>query len=317
MSLIALAVGLVSAAIWAFLLMAHGLYWLADQTDQGDVPEPADWPEVAVVVPARDEADVIARSIGSLLAQDYPGPFAVFLVDDSSSDGTADAARAAAQALGRTERLEVITGRELPDGWTGKLWAMSQGVAAAGRLDPRYLLLTDADIAHEPDNLRRLVSRAEHGEYVLTSLMAELHCKTLPERLLIPAFVLFFQMVYPFRQVNEPKHPIAGAYAQLDYSVATLVGTLMGLGLVFLAPPMLMLFASGFAEYAGIAGWVAMTISYQPMLHFYRRSPLWGFLMPVIGALYAAFTLQSAIDVWRGRGAMWKGRAQARAKAAA
>ncbi len=381
MSVLAM-IGLVSLAIWVYLLTARGGFWLARETDTGRLPEPAAWPAVTAVVPARDEADVIARSVGGLLAQDYPGPFRVILVDDESADGTAAAARAEAARLGAAERLEVIGGAPLPAGWTGKLWAMSQGVARAEAHAPEYLLLTDADIAHAPDNLRSLVARAEAQGLVLTSLMAELHCETWPERLLIPAFVLFFQMLYPFRWVNDGRRKLGAAaggcmlarrealaraggvaairaaiiddcamgavmkrqgpiwlglthrarsirpyvtvaetgrmisrsaYAQLDYSPLILAGTLLGLALMFLVPPTLAFLGRGPAQLAGLAAWAAMTLAFQPMLRFYRRSPLWGLAMPLIGTLYGAFTLDSAIQVWRGRGGMWKGRAQAMA----
>ena len=381
---IATGLGVLAAAIWAGLLLGRGFFWLADQTDAEEVAPPAAWPDVTAVVPARDEADVIARSIGSLLAQDYPGAFQVILVDDDSSDGTADAARAAAKASGAPDRLQILSGRPLPSGWTGKLWAMSQGVERAAETQPRYLLLTDADIAHAPDGLRRLVSRAESGGFTLTSLMAELLCTTAAERLLIPAFVLFFQMVYPFRQVNRPDHPVAAAaggcmlvdrpaferaggvaairtaiiddcalgalmkrqgpiwlglthrarslrpypsigaighmvsrsaYAQLGFSPWALAGTVLGLALIYLAPPGLALFGSGAARGLGLLAWAEMALCFQPMLRFYRRSPLWGLALPAIGALYGVFTLQSAIQEWRGQGGMWKGRAQAQARA--
>ncbi|MFA6607520.1 MAG: glycosyltransferase, partial [Sphingomonas sp.] len=155
------------------------------------------WPSVVAVVPARDEAEVIAESIASLAAQDYPGDFRIILVDDSSSDGTADIARAVGG-----DRLQIVTGAPLVPGWTGKLWAVSQGVAAAGDA-PDYLLLTDADIAHAPDSVRSLVARAVDDDRVLVSLMARLRCESLAERALIPAFVWFFQMLYPFATVNR------------------------------------------------------------------------------------------------------------------
>jgi len=371
--------------IWIYMIVGRGMFWLARERDDGPQPtDPTAWPSVAVVVPARDEADVIARSIGSLLAQDYPGPFRVILVDDGSSDGTALVAAAAAAKLERGASLMIKPGAPLAPGWTGKLWAMKQGVDAAseGQPAPKYLLLTDADIAHTPDNLRRLVARAEAGGLVLTSLMARLSCVTAPEKLMIPAFVYFFAMVYPFGQVNDPKSRIAGAaggcmlaradalqaaggiaairtaiiddcalgaamkqqgpiwlgltdraesqrpyvtlgeigrmisrsaYAQLDYSPLILAGSLAGLVLTYLAPPLIAVFAPGLLKLAGLAAWTLMAISFQPMLKFYRRSPLWGFALPVIGALYTAFTVKSAVDVWMGRGGFWKGRAQARA----
>jgi hopene-associated glycosyltransferase HpnB len=197
--------GVLPLVTWTGLILAHGRFWTADQRDDRDPPpEPSAWPSVVAVVPARDEADVIARSIGSLLAQDYPGDFHVFLVDDSSSDGTAAVARAEAERMGRGERLQVLTGEPLPAGWTGKLWAVHQGTLEAEALQPKYLWLTDADIGHARDTLRSLVARAEARGLALTSLMAELHCQTWPERFLIPAFVFFFQMVYPFARVNRP-----------------------------------------------------------------------------------------------------------------
>src|SRR5579872_6457128 len=124
--MVAVALGLIALAAWTYLLSARGGFWLADVTDAGNVPAPAAWPAVVAVVPARDEVDVIARSVSGLLAQDYPGPFKVILVDDASSDGTAEAARAASQRQGARDRLEVMAGAALPAGWTGKLWAVSQ-----------------------------------------------------------------------------------------------------------------------------------------------------------------------------------------------
>jgi hopene-associated glycosyltransferase HpnB len=255
-------------------------------------------------------------------------------------------------------------------------------VAAAEALEPRpeYLLLTDADIAHASDNLRRLVARAEAGRLSMVSLMAKLRCDTLAETMLIPAFVFFFDMLYPFGQVNDPKSRIAAAaggcmlarrealaaaggvaairtaiiddcamgalmkrqgpvwlglteraqsirsyggfggvgrmisrsaYAQLNYSWWMLAGTVLGLFLAYLAAPLLALFARGWAQGLGLAAWLLMAASLQPMLRFYRRSPLWGLALPVVAALYCSFTIQSAIDVWTGKGGFWKGRVQA------
>ncbi|HWL82421.1 MAG TPA: glycosyltransferase [Roseomonas sp.] len=377
--------GLLALAIWLYLLLGRGGFWLARQRDDRDTPpEPARWPSVTAVVPARDEAAVIARSIGSLLQQDYPGPFHVVLVDDGSTDGTAAAARAAAASLGATGRLDIIPGAPLPKGWTGKLWAMQQGArhAAESAAPPEYLLLTDADIGHSPDNLRALVARAEQGGCALVSLMAELSCATRAERFLIPAFVFFFQMLYPFAWVARRDRAMAAAaggcmlarrtaleaaggiaairteiiddcalgrrmkaqgpiwlgltrravslrpyesvaeigrmvsrsaYAQLGYSPLLLAGTLAGMVLTYLVPPALALAGTGPARLLGLAAWALMALAFQPMLRFYRVSPLWGAALPVIGAAYALFTLQSALQVWRGRGGQWKGRAQAMA----
>ena len=190
-------VAALTLAIWVYMLIGRGMFWLArERDDRRESPAPAVWPPICAVVPARNEADVIARSIGSLLAQDYPGPFRIILVDDDSDDGTGGIAR----KLDVTGKLDVITGARLPTGWTGKLWAMAQGVTHAETLDPKpeLLLLTDADIAHAPDNLRRLVARAEASKLTLVSLMAKLRCDTFAEKMLIPAFVFFFDMLYPF-----------------------------------------------------------------------------------------------------------------------
>jgi hopene-associated glycosyltransferase HpnB len=375
-----LVLGVVPLVIWAGLLAAHGGFWRASERDDRDAPAaPAAWPSVTAVVPARDEADVIARSIGSLLGQDYPGDFRVILVDDNSSDGTADAARAEAERLGRADRLTVISGAPLAAGWTGKLWAVSQGVAHAEADAPRYLLLTDADIGHASDNLRSLVARAEAGGLVLVSLMAKLHCATRAERFLIPAFVFFFQMVYPFPRVNRPGRTAAAAggcmlarrdalaeaggiaairkaliddcamgalmkargpiwlglthravslrpyqtvaeigrmvsrsaYAQLDYSPIKLLGVVLGMLLVYIAPVAAILLYGPPVFLLGLITYLLMTLSFQPMLRFYKVSPFWGFALPAIGAAYTVFTVQSAVQMWRGKGGLWKGRAQA------
>jgi len=207
----------IAVAIWLYLLVARGAFWLCrERDDQDGQLAPAggsrqrEWPHVAAVVPARDEADSIGKSIGSLLAQDYPGPWTVILVDDDSSDGTADIARGVS---GAAERLRIVSSRSLPAGWTGKLWAVKQGIdaAMAPPQPPDYLLLTDADIVHAPDSVRHLVAHAEAGHLVLTSLMVKLRCESLAERINIPAFIFFFQMLYPFALVNRPQSKVTAA----------------------------------------------------------------------------------------------------------
>jgi hopene-associated glycosyltransferase HpnB len=377
-----IAVAGLSLLIWIYLLAARGGFWLARERDDADEPNQQleNWPSVVAVVPARDEADVIAQTIGSLLAQDYPGPFRIILVDDRSSDCTAETARRAGAGA---NRLEIIAGQERPPGWTGKVWAMRQGLARALEKDaPDYLLFTDADIAHTPDNVRRLVQRGETRRLVLVSLMAKLHCEDIAEKLLIPAFVFFFAMLFPFGWSNDPARKTAGAaggcmlvrsdalvaaggletiartiiddcalarvlkgqgpiwlgltrravsirpyggmgeigrmvarsaFAQLGYSPLVLCGTVVGMLIVYAAPPLLAIFAAGPARIAGAIAWLLMSIAYLPMLRFYRLSPLWGPLLPATGACYTVFTMNSAIQHWRGRGGMWKGRAQAMA----
>lgn len=365
---------LLSLAIWVWLLTARGGFWLAGERDTHMPPAPPRWPSVVAVVPARDEADVIARAAASLAAQDYPGAFRVILVDDGSTDDTGAIARSALAGRG-----EVRTGAPLPAGWTGKLWAVSQGIAAAGA--PDYLWLTDADIEHAPDTLRALVARAEGDGRVLVSLMAKLRCDSLAERALVPAFIFFFMMLYPFTRVNSAKgvgaaaggcmlvrrealeraggvreirgaliddcafgammkrqglvwlgltersrsirpYPDAGAvatmisrsaYAQLRYSPWLLAGTVCGLALVYFVPPAVALAGAGVARWLALAAWLLMALAFQPTLRFYRRSPLWGVALPPIAAFYAGCTLLSAWQHRRGRGGLWKGRAQAMA----
>jgi hopene-associated glycosyltransferase HpnB len=375
--------GLLALVVWLYLLLGRGGFWLARENDSRECTFQANrWPSVAAVVPARNEADVIRQSLDSLLRQDYPGPFRVVLVDDNSDDGTAAAALQAAVANGRRERLDVLSGTALPTGWTGKLWAVEQGIRHATESGerPDYVLLTDADIGHAADNVRSLVERAEQDGCVLVSLMAELSCQNWAERFLVPAFVFFFQMLYPFAWVARSGRTTAAAaggcvlvhrdaleraggitsirseiiddcalarrmkkqgriwlglthrakslrpydgfreigrmvsrsaYAQLRYSPLLLAGTLLGMVLVYLAPPLLTFLGTGVARWSGLCGWLLMVLAFQPMLRFYRVSPVWGIALPAIGTAYMAFTVDSALQVWRGRGGMWKGRAQA------
>jgi hopene-associated glycosyltransferase HpnB len=367
--------GFLPLAAWIYLLLFRDGFWRMRERDTLPVSEPAHWPAVVAVVPARNEADVIQHSIASLIAQDYPGALRIILVDDQSDDGTGELAR----GLG-ADRLTVVTGAARPPGWTGKLWAMSQGSELAKAHAPEFLWFTDADIAHGPANLRHLVARAQEKNRVLVSLMARLNCRTPAEHFLIPAFVFFFDMLYPFAAVNDPaRKPAAAAggcmlarraaleeaggiaairdqiiddcalgramkargpiwlgltdravslrpyphisdigqmvtrsaYAQLGYSPLLLAGTLAGLVLLYLAPVATALFAWGIPQLAGWLAWAIMAVMFVPILRFYRLSWLWGFALPLIGVFYAAFTLQSAIQHWSGRGGMWKGRAQA------
>ena len=369
-------------AIWLYLLVGRGLFWLGRERDDGTAAGQGPWPPVMAVIPARDEADCVGDTVASLLRQDYPGEFRVILVDDQSRDGTAQVAGDAAATLGAADRLTVISGRSLPAGWTGKLWAQSQGVEAAeaAAQQPEYILFTDADIVYVPDELRKLVARARSGGTVLTSLMAKLRCESFAERMFVPAFIFFFQTLYPFAWANNPRSSTAAAaggcmlvrretlraaggmasirnaliddcalakrlkahgpiwigltdgvrsvraypavedirkmvsrtaYAQLQFSPLILLGTVLGLAVTYLFPVLLTVFASGLAQILGLAAWLLMALAFQPILRFYRVSPLWGVALPAIAATYMAFTLDSAYQHARGRGGMWKGRAQA------
>jgi hopene-associated glycosyltransferase HpnB len=368
-------------AVWIYLLAFRGGFWLMRERDDVDEPEaPRAWPSVAAVIPARDEAKVLPRSLGSLLAQDYPGRFSVVLVDDQSSDETAAVARSV--AAGGKFKVAILSGQALPIGWAGKVWAMHQGVAhvdAAGNPSD-YLLFTDADIAYAPDALQRLVARAKQHGLVLTSIMAKLNCESLAERALIPAFVFFFQMLYPFSWVNRRTAKTAAAaggcmlverraleraggigkirgeliddcalaallksqvpiwlglsnrvwslrayphfedihrmvarsaYVQLRFSPFLLIATIIAMIFAYLAPLFFALIGNFPANLVGFTAWALMTLAYLPILRFYRISPLWAVALPAVAAAYAAFTLDSAYQHWRGRGGLWKGRSQA------
>jgi hopene-associated glycosyltransferase HpnB len=206
-----IALAAASLLVWLGLALFHGRFWQV--RFPADCAEPAHWPQVVAVLPARDEADVIDAALEALLRQDYPGLFHVILVDDHSTDGTAGLAAATARRLAQSERLVMVAARELPAGWAGKVWAQSEGLAAQQQYfpDSRYVFLTDADILHSRHVLRRLVARAEAGQLVLTSLMVRLRCTSLAEKTLIPAFVFFFAMLYPFSRVNDPRSRVAAA----------------------------------------------------------------------------------------------------------
>jgi hopene-associated glycosyltransferase HpnB len=371
-----------SLAVWVYLVFARGGFWLGRERDDAAIVPPAVPPSVAIVVPARNEADGIAQSVASLLTQDYPG-LSLIVVDDDSQDGTAAIAQRAATACGAPDRLTVLAGRSLPARWTGKLWALKQGIAAAEeKFAPKYLMLTDADIVHARDTLSWLVAHSEQHNLMLNSLTARWRCENFAERVHIPAFIYFFEMLYPFAWVNRPDHRTAGAaggcmllrtdalraaggievirdaliddcalaaamkkqgpiwlgltdrvqsirpyaswgdirrmvarsaYAQLRYSPLLLAGTIFGMALTYLAPPLFALLGSGMAQLFGLAAWALMAISFQPTLRLYRLSPLWGVALPAISFLFMLYTLDSAYQYAAGKGGSWKGRVQAKA----
>jgi len=372
-----MALAFAAAGIWLYLLFGRGGFWrMRDAPFEGTLPPAA--PRIVAVIPARNEAAVVGRSIASLERQQYPGEVHIVVVDDDSTDGTGDAARAA----GRPGLVTVIRAAALPKEWTGKLWAVSEGLRHAARFDPDYVLLTDADIVHPPGNLAGLAARALSGGYDLVSYMATLRCRTLPERALVPAFVFFFFLLYPPAWIGSAGRSTAGAaggcmlirraaleriggiesisgeliddcalaravkrhgghvwlglsagtisirdyatfgeiggmisrtaFTQLRHSVGLLIGTLLGLAITYLAPPFLAITGRGWTEAIGIATWMAMSVAYCPALRYYRRSPLWGPLLPAIAAFYLGATVHSAVSYWRGSGGKWKGRAQDR-----
>jgi hopene-associated glycosyltransferase HpnB len=207
--LILAAASVLAAAAWVYLLAGHGGFWRTGVRLPGrpGAPGPRPWPRVAAVVPARDEAAILPETLPTLLAQDYPGAFSVVLVDDASADRTAAVAAALAAPAGVP--LRVVNGRPPPAGWAGKVWAMAQGVAAAGECG--YLLFTDADIALEPGVVADLVRAAAADDRALVSQMALLRAETGWERWIVPAFVYFFAQLYPFRRVGRPRARTAAA----------------------------------------------------------------------------------------------------------
>lgn len=379
--MISLVLASLALGVWLYLLLWRGWFWLGRERDDTPVVRLYTWPAVTIVVPARNEVDNIAQSLTSLLRQDYPS-FSLVLVDDNSDDGTAEVARRVAAGLGEEDRLSIVTGAALPKGWTGKLFAVKQGIEFAEVASaPKYLMLTDADIVHAPDTLSWLVAQAEAERLVLASLTARWRCENLAERVHIPAFIYYFEMLYPFAWVNRPDHPMAGAaggcmlaradalraaggievirdaliddcalaremkrqgpiwlgltdrvqsirpytswgdirrmvarsaYAQLNYSPLMLAGTVAGLALTYLVPPLMALLASDWAQVFGIVTWALMAISFQPTLKFYKLSPLWGIALPAISFLFMLYTLDSAYQYATGKGGAWKGRVQAK-----
>jgi hopene-associated glycosyltransferase HpnB len=210
--------GIIALGIWLHLFFGRGWFWLIKKltAERAAVESLNKWPRVTVVVPARNEAETIGRVVSGLVKQDYPGPFSVVIVDDHSEDGTSAIARQFAGENRSGERLKVVSASALPPGWTGKLWALNEGVANSAELSaaaetPSFHWFTDADVAHGPDTLRRLVVRAEREKLDLASLMVLLQAKTLPERALIPAFLYFFLMLYPPSWIADDELGTAGA----------------------------------------------------------------------------------------------------------
>jgi hopene-associated glycosyltransferase HpnB len=356
-------------AAWIYLVTAHGRFWLCDQRLGGREPAPARWPSVVAVVPARDEADVLPEVLRSLVEQDYPGAFRIVLVAKTHAAGA---------------RLAVVRTPPRPAGWVGKMWALASGVADAREAGPApdFWWLTDADVVHAPDTLRRLAGKAEAEGRDLVSLMVKLASGRGLDVLLVPAFVYFFQKLYPFPRVNDPRSRTAGAaggcvlvrdgalvriggiealrgeviddcalgaavkrtggrlwlgladversirgydgisgvwnmvarsaFTQLGHSSLLLAGTLVGLAILYLLPPVAVVtvpwHGNALAAAAGAGAWALQAASFAPTLALYGRPLAFGFLLPVAGTLYAGMTFDSALRHWRRRGAEWKGR---------
>lgn len=203
------AIAVASLAAWVYLAGFRGRFWRSGPVLHAG--RPSGDAKIAAVVPARDEAEHIARSVGSLVEQDDAGEFAIVLVDDNSSDGTAEIARQTAESLGGGERFTTVQGHSLPEGWSGKLWAVHQGLQHEKARTADFVLLTDADIEHARGHVAALVAKAERDGLDLVSEMVRLHCESPAERVLIPAFVFFFQMLYPFAWTADPAKRTVGS----------------------------------------------------------------------------------------------------------
>lgn len=369
---------------WLYLLGLHGGFWLARPRLDDEPEQTLDhWPRIIAVVPARNEADVITQAMRSLVQQDYPGEFEIRLIDDHSEDETAALGREVASVS--AGRLRVLHAGERPPGWVGKLWALECGTQSVTEA-PDYWWFTDADIDHAPDTLQRLVVKAQSNRLSLVSLMVRLSCRSGWEKLLIPAFVFFFQKLYPFPWVEADRRGISAAaggcmlvradelqtaggiaaikgaviddcslaarlrpaarragrglflgltlrsrsirpysglgeiwamvarsaYTQLHYNPLLLLGTLLGMALLYLLPPLLLLSLAWngnvIAAMLGGLTWLLMALAWLPTLRLYAQ-PAWrGLLLPLAGLLYTAMTFDSARRHWQGKGAAWKGR---------
>lgn len=384
MPVIVTSIALLTVIIWSYLTLARGFFW---RTKNVNLPagEKARFPgSVVAVVPARNEAELIGPVINSLLTQSIAMP--VILVDDESTDGTADVARHAAEKAGKADALSVIPGKPLPAGWTGKVWSMHQGIehARARLWNPEWLLLVDADVVHGPEtvvNLGRIASGDDsHGPYDLVSYMVKLHCESLPERLLIPGFVYFFFMLYPPAWIRDSRRSTAGAaggcmlvraetleragglesicgaviddcslarllkqhgarlwlgltdqsqslrryetfshiehmisrtaFNQLKHSSLLLLGTVAGIVITYVVPPLLLLTRGRLTILMSAGAWAAMTITYSSMVRYYRLNPAWALTLPLAALFYLGATIRSALNYWTGRGGNWKGRFQ-------
>jgi len=404
----AMIAGVVCIAIWLHLLLAHGRFWRVPLAAPYAADAPSSPPEfgervgehptVAVVIPARNEAGVIGRAVRSLLRQSgyvsptlsptdgekdgapafRTEPLHIFVVDDNSTDGTAEAARVAAES--NAKRVTVIAGRPLPPGWAGKLWAVQQGVEQALALNPDFLLFTDADVEHSSHSVGLLARLADTGGYDLASFMVKLRCRSVAERLLIPAFVFFFFMLYPPEWIRNPRRKTAGAaggcilirpaaleriggiaairqeiiddcalaravkqsggkvwlgasadthsvrpynsfaeiermiartaFNQLRHSGWLLLGTLMGMTMIYVLPLVFLVSGSVRLATVGAVAFGLMSITYLPIVRFYGLNPLWTLTLPASAVFYSMATVDSAFKYWRGRGGEWKGRAQ-------
>lgn len=371
--------GAVSLCIWLYLAFARGFFWRLPRPELPQSPESSSKLSVAAVIPARDEAAVIGSVVEALVNQQGMR-LPVFLVDDGSTDGTAAAARETVARLGKSDQLTVIESEPLPSGWTGKLWAMRQGIERARALTPEWLLFADADVLQGPSTVSGLAAIADSGRYDLVSYMVRLHCSSAAEKLLIPAFVYFFFKLYPPSWIRDATNKTAGAaggcvlvrteallqaggvdairgeiiddcslarlikqrggrlwlglteechsireyqtfssiermvartaFNQLNHSGVALFGTVLGMALTYLVPPLLLLSGALVPAALGAIACALMVLTYLGMVRYYRLGAPWALTLPIAALFYVAATVHSALKYWMGAGGEWKGRAQ-------
>ncbi|MBL95128.1 MAG: hypothetical protein CFH06_01004 [Alphaproteobacteria bacterium MarineAlpha3_Bin5] len=374
---------LTSLLVWLVFLVARGQFWRANICLPEGYVQIKSAPSIVAIIPARNEEKYIGEALTSLVNQRYSGKFSIIVVDDESSDDTVQVANAAAELNGHSEKVVVINGKPLPPKWTGKMWAIKQGIDELSKHAPDavYVLLTDADIAHDWDNLSRLVSKAETENIRLVSLMVRLRYKSSWEKLLVPAFIFYFQKLYPFSLVNTPGRKEAAAaggcilvhrdtiasadipmsirtsliddcalarqvkqsgaiwlglatddtrslrrydrladfwsmvarsaFIQLNFSVVNLIGTVLGMLLLYMVPPIALIFGWLFDWKLSCLGgvtWCLMCILYFPTLRYYNASIFWAPSIVLSGLMFTAMTVDSAFKYWLDQGNSWKGR---------
>ncbi|MEF8850672.1 MAG: glycosyltransferase [Candidatus Bipolaricaulota bacterium] len=393
---IILMVASLSLFIWLGLLFGRGNFWRMNQRLSPLEEQEVDgsWPSVCAIIPARNESEALPESLLSVLAQEYPGDLNVIFVNDHSEDNTGEMAEEIAEKSDAEVNFQVLVPPPTPEGWAGKVWALHHGFKRAKKLDPELIWLTDADIKHEPETLKTLTHKLEQEGLNLASIMADLRTENFWEKLLIPNFVYYFSMIYPFSWVNDPEKDTAAAaggcvlarsstvdnaggfevisdaviddcalargcsnpegeglwlglshmvrsvrcygnlngiwqtvsrsaFSQLGYSKLLLLGTVVGMVLLFLVPPGSValgiigllgfnfeidpVLASGLASIGGLT-WLGMSVSFYPILNWYGLSPLYGILAPVGGFLYTLMTIDSGLTWLRREGSEWKGR---------
>ncbi|MFB6291706.1 MAG: glycosyltransferase [Candidatus Bipolaricaulia bacterium] len=384
-----------SALVWIALLFGRGEFWRMDQQltplEDGEIDRT--WPSVCAIIPARNERKVLPNSLPSVLDQEYPGELTVIFVNDRSEDNTGELAEDIAKKSESNNNFQTVVPPPTPEGWAGKVWALHHGFDRAKEREPELIWLTDADINHDQKSLKSLVHKLAVENLDLASIMADLRTDSFWEKLLIPNFVYYFSMLYPFDWVNDSKKETAAAaggcvlvrrgvlesaggfstisdaiiddcalaqgcggeggelwlglshmvkslrsygslrriwsmvsrsaFSQLNYSNLLLLGTVLGLFILFLVPPASVAFgilgtlglmsgvdpvvASALIFIGGLT-WIGMGASLIPILNWYGLSPTFGLLAPVGGFLYALMTIDSGLTWWRNRGSEWKGR---------